>query len=163
MFFVLKPLASGTSTSPVKISISRWNSSFSSEAQNEFGSILQVQWLTYVQCYCWKPRRNYLCLHQSLHGSFSPYRHNIGLPAASSQFGAWESKLTDNIQYGHVQELSFPYETRRRHFTDHDGYDGSCSATNHHSHRLRGAVRDASICQESILRKPSSNVEDSLV
>ena len=29
--------------------------------------------------------------------SLATYRHNIGLPAASLQLGAWESKLTDNI------------------------------------------------------------------
>jgi hypothetical protein len=29
--------------------------------------------------------------------SLATYRHNIGLPAASLQLGAWESKMTDNI------------------------------------------------------------------
>jgi len=29
--------------------------------------------------------------------SLATYRHNSGLPAASLQLGAWESKLTDNI------------------------------------------------------------------
>ena len=29
--------------------------------------------------------------------SLATYRHNCGLPAASLQLGAWESKLTDNI------------------------------------------------------------------
>lgn len=29
--------------------------------------------------------------------SLATYRHNISLPAASLQLGAWESKLTDNI------------------------------------------------------------------